>query len=187
MELDERVRRLEDRAEVTVKEWCHENTQEYSDGSRLNGAAAAGTTRTAEYIGRYATVMGAELLGIRLALEAGHNSVALDSQAVITRAESLYTEPSRSWIELRLQEAIRGACLLAWVKGHAGIEWNMQADRRANLRGYGGRVMGLTDVMTPAGIRQDFPIHSKPKHLKWPRKAVRGLTWITTDRGPMKN
>ena len=46
--------------------------------------------------------------------------------------------------------------------------------------------MQLADMITPAGIRQDFPIHTKRKHLGWSRKAVKGLTYILTDRGPMK-
>ena len=29
-------------------------------------------------------------------------------------------------------------------------------------------------------------VHSKPPHLKWTRKQLRGLTFIITDRGPMK-
>lgn len=39
---------------------------EYSDGSRPSEAAAGATTNCnqAEYLGRYATVMDAELLGI---------------------------------------------------------------------------------------------------------------------------
>ena len=41
-------------------------------------------------------------------------------------------------------------------------------------------------VLTPAGIRHDHPIHSKPLHLKWIRKQLKGLTYIVTDRGPMK-
>ena len=45
---------------------------------------------------------------------------------------------------------------------------------------------GRMDIITPAGIRQDFPIHSKPKHLRWTRKAVKGLTWVITDRGPLR-
>lgn len=57
---------------------------------------------------------------------------------------------------------------------------------RANLRAYGGCVTGKADAMTPAGIGHDFRIHEKPKHLKWTKKAVKGLTYITTDRGPMK-
>ena len=44
--------------------------------------------------------------------------------------------------------------------------------------------MGAADIMT--GIRQDFPIHSKAKKPEMV-KAVRGLTWVTTDRGPMKS
>ena len=29
-----------------------------------------------------------------------------------------------------------------------------------------------------------FPIHCKPAHLKWDRQAVKGLTYMVTDRGP---
>lgn len=138
--------RLRDRREIRITDWCLANTEEYSDGSRLDEAAAAATTSMAEYLGTHATVMDAELLGICLALESRHTSIALDSQAAITRAALLYTEPARSWIELRLQESCRKGCTVAWVRGHSGVVGNEQADRRANLRAYGGRVMGLADV-----------------------------------------
>ena len=38
--------------------------EEYSDRSRLDGAAAAATTRRAEYLGMYATVTDAEMIGV---------------------------------------------------------------------------------------------------------------------------
>lgn len=62
----------------------------------------------------------------------------------------------------------------------------VKADRRANLRAYGGRVMRRPDIMTPAGIRHDHRMHANPKHLQWSRKAVRGLTYVVTDKGPLK-
>ena len=76
-----------------------------------------------------------------------------------------------------------------WVNGHTGIKGNEEAGRAAKLRGaYGGRVTGpgRADRVTPAGIRQEFPIHTKPKHLQWSRKALRELVYVTTDRGPQK-
>ena len=73
-----------------------------------------------------------------------------------------------------------------WVKGHAGVEGIEVADRRAKIRAHGGRVVQGASILTPAGIRQDYPAHSKPPHLKWTRKQLKGLTFIVTDRGPMK-
>ena len=75
---------------------------------------------------------------------------------------------------------------MAWVRGHTGVKGNEAAHRRAKLRAYGGRVMQVANKITPAGIRQDHPIHTRPKHLEWSRKQVRGLTFIATDREPMK-
>ena len=58
------------RNEVKIQERQEELVEEYSDGSRKDGAAAGATTKEAEYLGRCATVMDEELLGISLSLEA---------------------------------------------------------------------------------------------------------------------
>ena len=116
---------LKDQREVRTQEWCSTETEEYTDGSRIEEAAAGATTRTAEYLGLHATVMDAEMLGISLALESHSTKIALDSQAAITRAVQLF-EPARSWIELRIQKACREGCTLMWVKGHAGIQGNVK-------------------------------------------------------------
>lgn len=57
------VQRLEHRQEIQIADWCPTEVQEYTDGSRLEGAAAAASTTKAEYLGTHATVMDAELLG----------------------------------------------------------------------------------------------------------------------------
>ena len=40
--------------------------------------------------------------------------------------------------------------------------------------------------MASAGIRHDCLIHREPKHLAWSRKAVKGLAFMVTDRGPLR-
>ena len=89
---------LSQRKEISIREWQEGEGVEYSDGmrSRAEGAAAGATTHSAEYVylRRYATVMDAEMLGIALSLEARSFTVALDSQAAITRATQLYRDLS---------------------------------------------------------------------------------------------
>ena len=75
---------------------------------------------------------------------------------------------------------------MMWVKGHAGNKGNEEADKKAKLRAYGGRVMQSANLITPVGIRHDHRIHSKQEHMNWTRKQLRGLSFIITDRGPMK-
>jgi len=50
---------------------------------------------------------------------------------------------------------------LMWMRGHQGEEGNEEADKRAEMEVEMGRRVGGADIATPAGIRQEFPIHPK--------------------------
>ena len=87
------------------KGFDQEEVQGFSDGSRRGDAAASANRASAQYLGRYATVMDPELLGICLSWEEGHNVAALDSQGAVARATQLFYDP-RSWIEQCLQRFV---------------------------------------------------------------------------------
>lgn len=61
------------------EEYDEDQTQEYSDGSRLDEAVAAATRMQATYLGLHATVMDGEMRGVHLAITAGHSRIALDN------------------------------------------------------------------------------------------------------------
>jgi len=76
---------------------------------------------------------------------------------------------------------------LMWVRGHQGVRANEEADNRAKGEAWMGPRMHKPDIVTLAGIWQAFPLHTKaPKNLKWPRDAIRGLTYMLTDKGPQR-
>ena len=59
---------LTKRNEVTIEEWHEMKTDKYSDGSQVDGAAAALTTEEAAYLAEHATVMDPEMLEVYLAI-----------------------------------------------------------------------------------------------------------------------
>ena len=84
-----------------------ENTPErgvYTDGSRLDGRTAAATITSPTFVGRYATVMDAEMLAIAMGWQLG-SAVSTDSQAVIG---NLQLDPPKGWIEEKLVRAAKG-------------------------------------------------------------------------------
>ena len=60
------------------------------------------------------------------------------------------------------------------------------SDTRAITAAIWGQMMSEPSLVTPAGIRQTYPLFEKAPHLKWDRDALRGLMYLHTDRGPMK-
>ena len=115
--------------------------------------------------------------------------MASDSQAAIRRCLNLTTgvQEARSWIDERVLEAAKqGGRELAWVKGHSGVEGNERADRRAKGTVMRGQWNLEPSLVTPAGIRQAYPLFDRAPHLKWDRDALRGLSYLHTDRGPMR-
>ena len=93
---------MAERTSFTIRHMNLEEVEEYSDGSRLEGAVAAATYRRAEFLGMHTTVTDADMVAVLLALEDGTHRVALDSKEAIQRLEQLCTQPDRSWIEEQL-------------------------------------------------------------------------------------
>ena len=126
-----------------------------------------------------------EAVGVLLAWENSH-VVTLDSQGMIQRTSNLKYTPPRSWIEEELVARMRERPrTLMWVKGHSGVAGNEMADRRARKAMKMGRRTQGRAIATPLGIKQEFPIYPKaPAHMTWSPRAVRGLVYMVTDKGP---
>jgi len=119
------------------------------------------------------TVADAEGAGVSIAWDYC-DTVALDSQGVIQRIHELMHQGPHSWIEGKLvaQMAERPRRLM-WVRGHQGEEGNEESDQMAKREVRVGERMHMPDIVTPAGIRQAYPLHPKaPAHLKRSREAV---------------
>ena len=82
---------LAEKKPFTIRDLNLEVVEEYSDGSRLDGAAAAATSRRAVYLGMHASVTDSAMVEVLLALEDESRCVALDSQGAIQKLEQLYT------------------------------------------------------------------------------------------------
>ena len=131
----------------------------FTDGSRLDGQTAAATITNATFLGRYATVMDAEMLAIAMGWELG-DTVITDSQASIGRVQSLQLERPRGWIEERVVAAAReGEKKIGWVKEHSGVLGNEPADLRAEKEAWMGVRRGDKDLATAGGISHEFMAH----------------------------
>jgi len=75
--------------EVLRGEACQPKGTGYTDGSRINGQAAAAMAEDSIFLGSLATVMDAELLAKAGAWEEGYTKVKSDSQAAIKRCQNL--------------------------------------------------------------------------------------------------
>jgi len=166
--------------ELQVAELDEKGVEEWTDGSRIEGRAAAATRMRGEYLGMMATIADAEAMGVSIAWEE-HDVVALDSAGVIQRIQGLRDQQPRSWIEERLvRQMVERPRTLMWVKGHSGVEGNERADARAKSEVKMGKRVHKPDTVTPAGIRQAYRLHAAaPTHMKWNRMAIKRLTLIT--------
>ena len=73
------------------------------------------------------------------------------------------------------------------MKGHTGVMGNELADLRAKKGVWEGVQEGGTRIAKAAGIRQEFRVTWKSKQVQeWDRDALKGHTYIHTDRGPFK-
>ncbi|KAF8422277.1 hypothetical protein EV426DRAFT_706499 [Tirmania nivea] len=81
------------------------------------------------------------------------------------------------WIEGEAAvEMAKDGRTVMWVKGHSGVEGNERAYRKAKEVAWVDRRMLRPDIVTPAGIRQAFPMGRPSKQARWNREALRGLT-----------
>jgi len=161
----------------------------YTDGSRIQDYKAAAGYRSSQGLGTYAMVVDAELLSLAIGLEEVYRTLASDSQGGITRILNLKRYKPSSWIEQRCQAAGKGADVtLIWVKGHNGVKGNEEANYRAKLEALNGSLLQKPNLATPASIKQAHPLYQHSSPVKsWDRQALKGLTYIVTDRGPFRH
>ena len=160
----------------------------YTDGSRYNNETAAPTVTRAEYLERYATVMDVELLGVAMWSEIG-DLVITDSQGASGRIQNMQFEGPRGWVEQKVEAAAKHSGeKIAWVKGHSGVVGNELADLRAKREVWIGSRRGDPGVATVSGIKHEFRVTWKSKQVQeWDREAVKGHTYICTDRGSLQS
>jgi ribonuclease HI len=187
----------------------------FTDGSGLEnghrgGAAWCPTTRTTtkQYLGRLATVHDGELAGIDGALQNSPNANVLlltDSEAAILTTLNLARGAApRSGIELSIMERLAARkrqgkqTKIAWVKAHAGLPGNEEADRLAKSAAALRLQRNGLELVTHAGLREVITAARKKARAvpgfgmgrrcqgKWGRDAVTAYTQLRTNAGPFR-
>ena len=73
------------------------------------------------------------------------------------------------------------------MKGHSGVLGNELADLRAKREAWMGVRSGAKNIATAGGIRHEFRATWRTKQVhEWDRDALKGRTYICTDRGPFR-
>ena len=102
--------------------------------------------------------------------------------------QNLQLPRPKGWIEERVLAVTReGEKKIAWVKGHSGVKGNELADLRAKKEAWMGARRGDKPIATAGGIRHKFRATWNTEQVKnWDREALKGHTYIYTDRGPFR-
>lgn len=114
------------------------------------------------------------------------NTVALDSQSVITRISQLNYTKLELWIEEELQRLSEPVASLASRvnvgQGH-NVRWGTRRQIGWRER-QDGRDLGCRapEIAISVGTKQAFTIHSKPVHIKWDKDSLMALPNIYNNR-----
>lgn len=84
-----------------------------------------------------------------------------------------------------IRETGKGRKELTWVPGHSGILGNELAGYKAKQGVRMGAAEGRGNIATPVAIRHHFRLTEQRVQVReWDRDALRGYTYIYTDKGP---
>ena len=75
------------------------------------------------------------------------------------------------------------------TSGNIYLEGYEKADEKAKLEVEMGWGRQAPDIVTPAGIKQAYPMHPKPPpHMRWSSGAIKGLVYmvIMTGKGSQR-
>jgi len=81
---------------------------------------------------------------------------------------------------------------LMWVRGHQGEKGNEEADRRAREEVEGRGRDGMEATEKCGGYaswdqtRASHISQGATAHLRWSRRALKGLVYMVTDKGPQQ-
>ena len=195
-------------AQLTRDGW----TLAYSDGSGRNSNVSSGAyvqdgrpgeDKHGDFLGNLASVADLERKGIALAITHAPSNrkvcILSDSTTAIHSALQLSGgAPPRSDHETDLRESFlarKHDTVVAWIRGHIGLEGITIADQLAELHSHLGVVSLRPRTATHEGLRAASRairknLRTQPgfgkRRTDWHRHALTAYTWFRTERGPQK-